>query len=92
MENYGIFIKINNSVVSGLCHKSKISDDFVNELSDLFKIGDKVKAKILNIDKEKQNVGFVMRKSYFDSDDDQMDTDEDGIEQEDSEDDQMEVT
>ncbi|CAB4480195.1 uncharacterized protein OCT59_006440 [Rhizophagus irregularis] len=91
VENYGIFIKINNSVVSGLCHKSKISDDFVNELSDLFKIGDKVKAKILNIDKEKQNVGFVMRKSYFDSDDDQMDTDEDGIEQEDSEDDQMEI-
>jgi ribosomal protein S1 len=92
VESYGIFIKINNSVVSGLCHKSKISDDFVHEVNDLFKIGDKVKAKILNIDKEKQNVGFVMRKSYFDSDDEQMDTDEDEIEQEDSVVDQMEVT
>ncbi|GBC08360.1 hypothetical protein RclHR1_08060008 [Rhizophagus clarus] len=91
VESYGIFIKINNSVVSGLCHKSKISDDFVSDVNELFKIGDKVKAKILNINKEKQNVGFVMKKSYFDSDDDQMDTDEDGTEQEDSEDDQMEV-
>jgi predicted RNA-binding protein with RPS1 domain len=88
VESYGIFIKIENSIVSGLCHKSKISDDFVTEVSDLFKVGDEVKAKILTIDKEKQKVGFVMRKSFFNSDDD-IDTDDD---QEDSDDDQMEVT
>ncbi|CAG8515296.1 14320_t:CDS:10 [Funneliformis caledonium] len=94
VENYGIFIKIDNSIVSGLCHKSKISDDYVKEVSSLFKIGDHVKAKILNIDKEKQKVGFVMRKSYFKSDDDQMDTDDNESEEdsvEGSEDEQMEV-
>ncbi|CAI2170293.1 2114_t:CDS:10 [Funneliformis geosporum] len=95
VENYGIFIKIDHSIVSGLCHKSKISDDYVKEVSSLFKIGDQVKAKILSIDKEKQKVGFVMRKSYFDSDDDQMDTDENESEEEGSEegseDEQMEV-
>jgi len=100
VENYGIFIKIENSIVSGLCHKSKISDDYIMEVSQLFEAGDKVKAKILTIDKEKQKVGFVMRKSYFDSDDesgqedsddDQMDTDENENDQEDSDGDQMEV-
>jgi rRNA biogenesis protein RRP5 len=91
VEDYGIFIKIEGSIVSGLCHKSKISDDYVKEVSDLFTVGDKVKAIILTIDKEKQKVGFVMRKSFFNSDD-EMDTDESGTEQEDLEDDQMKVT
>ncbi|CAG8536862.1 6859_t:CDS:10 [Rhizophagus irregularis] len=84
VENYGIFIKINNSVVSGLCHKSKISDDFVNELSDLFKIGDKVKAKILNIDKEKQNIDEDKSRSInlqWETDSDEQDSDNDESEE-----------
>ncbi|CAH1763633.1 11289_t:CDS:10 [Entrophospora sp. SA101] len=65
VEKYGIFIKINNSLVGGLCHISKLSDDFVKDVNKLYKIGDKVKAVVLEIDHEKQKISFGCRKSCF---------------------------
>jgi len=82
MEKYGIFIKINNSLVGGLCHISKLSDDFVKDVNKFYKVGDKVRAVVLEIDHEKQKISFGCKKSCFEgiedgtSDDDDDDDDE----------------
>jgi len=65
VEKYGVFINIDNSKVAGLCHISKISDDFVKDVSKLFSIGQKLKTCILNIDREKEKIFFGLKQSYF---------------------------
>lgn len=47
LQNYGAFIDIGNGL-SGLCHISQISEFRIRKPGEVLKIGDKVKAKILN--------------------------------------------
>lgn len=49
IENYGIFIKIDESY-NGLIHISEISDGFVRNVEDYVKIGDTIYAEVLEID------------------------------------------
>ncbi|CAG8787773.1 27453_t:CDS:2, partial [Dentiscutata erythropus] len=65
VEKYGVFIKINNSSVSGLCHISKLSEDFVKDVSALYKTGQHVTAVVLNIDFTTQKVAFGIKNSCF---------------------------
>ncbi|CAG8597213.1 3363_t:CDS:2, partial [Acaulospora morrowiae] len=65
VENYGIFIKINDTSISGLCHISKISDEFVRDLSSLYKVGQRVTAVILGIDHKAQKISFGLKESCF---------------------------
>lgn len=48
--NYGVFIKLKNGK-SGLVHISEISNDYVEDIHKVLKSGDKVKAKVLSVDK-----------------------------------------
>ncbi|KAH8550174.1 hypothetical protein BGW37DRAFT_498267 [Umbelopsis sp. PMI_123] len=72
----GVFIKLENSVVSGLCHISEISDTTISDISKIYSVGDPVKAKILNIDLEKKRIAFGLKASYFDEDDAEDDSEE----------------
>ncbi len=47
--DFGIFIKLEEGL-EGLCHLSELNWSLVQNPSELFKIGDKVKAKIIGID------------------------------------------
>ncbi|KAJ3102583.1 hypothetical protein HDU96_009589 [Phlyctochytrium bullatum] len=69
IADYGLFIRINDSEISGLCHKSEVSDVAFTSLSALYEVGDPVKAIILKVDKAKQKVSFGLKASYFDEDD-----------------------
>ncbi|RDX51109.1 U3 snoRNP-associated protein Rrp5 [Lentinus brumalis] len=72
VEDYGIFIEVQGSKVSGLCHKSELSD---NKDADVtlalrsFREGDTVKAVVLSIDKEKRRISFGLKPSYFEEKD-----------------------
>ncbi|KAI0361371.1 hypothetical protein OH77DRAFT_1468895 [Trametes cingulata] len=72
VEDYGLFIEIEGSKISGLCHKSELSD---NKDADVtlalrsFREGDKVKAIILSIDREKRRISFGLKPSYFEEKD-----------------------
>ncbi|KAI9286089.1 hypothetical protein BC943DRAFT_322500 [Umbelopsis sp. AD052] len=79
----GVFIKLENSVVSGLCHISQISDTTISDISKIYSVGDPVKAKILNVDLEKKRIAFGLKASYFDDEDDSGD--EEDVDAEDSE-------
>ncbi|KAH9081576.1 nucleic acid-binding protein, partial [Lactarius deliciosus] len=86
IEAYGLFIEIEGTKVSGLCHKSELSD---NKDADTalalrsFREGDIVKALVCSVDLEKRRISFSLKPSHFTDEDlqqaavDTSDSDED---------------
>jgi len=65
---YGVFVRVDGPQnISGLCHKSQIADNAVEDISKLYAIGDPVKAKILSIIPEKKRISFGLKASYFEN-------------------------
>ncbi|KAG6862187.1 hypothetical protein C0995_004269 [Termitomyces sp. Mi166 len=66
IEDYGLFIQIENSKLTGLCHKSELSDnkdaDVVVALQG-FREGDRVKAAIRKVEKNK--ISLSLKPSNF---------------------------
>ncbi|KIM88562.1 hypothetical protein PILCRDRAFT_813517 [Piloderma croceum F 1598] len=68
VEAYGLFIEIEGSKLSGLCHKSELSDNRDADVTVAlrsFQEGDRVKVVILSIDKEKRQMSLGLKPSYF---------------------------
>ena len=66
IEDFGVFVVIDGSAnVSGLCHRTKMSDQQGADPKKLYEEGDAVQAKVLNINKEKKQISFGLRASYF---------------------------
>lgn len=87
--DFGVFVKLDGTAnISGLCHRSEISDNVVENASTLFSVGDRVKVKILKIDPDKKQLSLGMKASYFT--DIQDDSDNEDIEMADSEEEQNE--
>ncbi|KAJ9541321.1 hypothetical protein OSB04_027827, partial [Centaurea solstitialis] len=70
IEPYGLFIAIDQSKLVGLCHVSELPEDHIDNIEAKYKIREKVKAKILKVDEERQRISLGMKRSYF-----EMDTD-----------------
>jgi len=72
IEEYGVFVEIKGTKISGLCHKSELVDangPSVAETLKLLKPGDSVRAVVLKVDSERRRISFGLRPSYFFSDD-----------------------
>jgi rRNA biogenesis protein RRP5 len=65
IEDYGVFVQLQNSEISGLTHKSECSDKYIKKLQDLYDPGDMVKVLVLKKDEEKKQIGFSMKASHF---------------------------
>lgn len=59
LKTYGAFAKVDNEY-SGLIHISEINGLFIKDINDVFKIGDKKKVRILDVDKEKKQIKLSM--------------------------------
>ncbi|KAI1610942.1 30S ribosomal protein S1 [Exophiala viscosa] len=84
VESFGVFILVDDSEnVRGLCHRSEIAEQRIEDASKLFSEGDAVKAKVLKIDPAQRRVNFGMKASYFadasEEEIDDEDSDEDGV-------------
>jgi rRNA biogenesis protein RRP5 len=89
VESFGVFILVDDSEhVRGLCHRSEIAEQRIEDVSKLFSEGDAVKAKVLKIDPANRRVNFGMKASYFtdaledaasEDDIDEEDSDENGV-------------
>uniref|UniRef100_A0A7S3UYU4 S1 motif domain-containing protein n=1 Tax=Heterosigma akashiwo TaxID=2829 RepID=A0A7S3UYU4_HETAK len=66
VKNYGVFVTIKGSNLTGLCHISEASDDFVENLESSFEEGDYVKAIVLKVEGKRISLG--MKPSYFEND------------------------
>ena len=66
VKDFGVFIVVDNSMnVRGLCHRSEIAEQRVEDASKLFAEGDAVKAKVLKIDVAERKINFGLKASYF---------------------------
>ena len=83
---YGVFVQIDGTNISGLCHKSELSDNAKSDAVRAYAVGDRVKAVILKLDAEKKRISFGLKPSYF-NEEDYEDEDEEEDDEEDGEDD-----
>ena len=66
VEDFGVFVVVDNSAnVSGLCHRTNMSDQSGANPKKLYEEGDAVQAKVLNINSEKKQISLGLRASYF---------------------------
>jgi len=77
-EDFGVFIVVDNSTnVSGLCHRSEMAEQRVENVKKLYNEGDAVKAKVLKVDHEKRRINFGLKASYFEIDSEEGEDDSD---------------
>ncbi|KAI8904014.1 hypothetical protein EDD86DRAFT_206747 [Gorgonomyces haynaldii] len=76
VEKYGVFIRVQDSQLSGLCHISEVSDQPVQNLERLYAVGDLVRAYVLKVDQKKRQIGFSLKSSYFEDSDEEMEQEE----------------
>lgn len=79
IEEYGVFVQLENSDLSGLTHKSECSDNYIKSLSSLYEPGDLVKVLVLKRDEENRKLGFSMKASHFENDPESDDESEGSI-------------
>jgi small subunit ribosomal protein S1 len=59
LADFGAFVNINGA--DGLVHLSELSWDRLQHPKELLEVGQEVKVKVINIDKEKKRIGLSMR-------------------------------
>ncbi len=59
LADFGAFVNINGA--DGLVHLSEISWDRIQNPSEALKVGQEVKVKVINIDREKKRIGLSIR-------------------------------
>eukprot|EP00127_Corallochytrium_limacisporum_P003808 Clim_evm22s153 gene=Clim_evmTU22s153 len=74
LASFGVFVNLEHTRLSALCHVKHIADEFVKDASEHFSIGDYVKGKIIDLDLEKRRIGITLKPSAFK--DDEHDTDD----------------
>ena len=64
--DYGVFVVVDNSAnISGLCHRSEMSDQSGANPMKLYEEGDSVKAIVLRVDSSSRKISFGLKASYF---------------------------
>ena len=64
LADFGVFVNINGA--DGLVHLSEISWDRVQHPSEVLKVGQEVKVKVIAIDREKRRIGLSIRQLLSD--------------------------
>ncbi|XP_020532096.1 rRNA biogenesis protein RRP5 [Amborella trichopoda] len=65
VESYGLFINIDHTNLVGLCHISELSDNHVEHIDSKYAVGQRVQAKVLKIDQERNRVSLGLKESYL---------------------------
>jgi len=86
---YGVFVQIDGTNISGLCHKSELSDNAKADAVRAYAVGDRVKAVILKLDAVKKRISFGLKPSYFNEEDYEDDDDDDDDDEEEEEGDDL---
>ena len=54
------------SDIDGLVHISQVSEDHIETLKNLYKVGDTVEARVIKIDKEERRLGLSIKAAAYD--------------------------
>ncbi|KAJ3175830.1 rRNA biogenesis protein rrp5 [Geranomyces variabilis] len=69
VKEFGVFVKLANSTLTGLCHKTQVSDTEVQNLDQIYSVGDAVKVIVLKVDRKEKKFSLGLKASYFDEND-----------------------
>lgn len=76
---FGVFVKLDEEI-NGLIHVSELEEGEGKDPSELFKPGDKIEAKIINIDPEEHRVGLSVAKDVEEGEESKKEKDEEAEE------------
>ncbi|KDE07886.1 hypothetical protein MVLG_01797 [Microbotryum lychnidis-dioicae p1A1 Lamole] len=82
VEPYGAFIGLEGSGITGLCHKSKVTDQDKKAWNECVKEGDKVHAVVLDVNQDTKKVSLGLKSSLIEESQLKTATDEDDEEEE----------
>jgi small subunit ribosomal protein S1 len=68
LTNYGAFIELENDI-DGLVHISQISEERVEKIKDVLKVGDEVTARVIKIDKDERRIGLSAKAANYSEED-----------------------
>lgn len=64
IENYGIFVSVNDEY-TGLIHISEIDNNFVKDINDYVKIGEKIYTNIIGIDHDNKHLNLSIKNMNY---------------------------
>ena len=65
IQKYGVFVRIDGAMISGLCHRSNI-DDPPADLATVYSIGQPVQAVVSSIEPAKNKISFSLKVADLD--------------------------
>jgi small subunit ribosomal protein S1 len=68
LTNYGAFVELENDI-DGLVHISQISEERVEKIKDVLKVGDEVTARVIKIDKDERRIGLSIKAANYSEED-----------------------
>ena len=66
IEKYGIFVELDNDY-SGLIHISEISNSYIKDIDTFTNVGDKIRAKVLEVDKDNKQLKLSIKNVNYKS-------------------------
>ncbi|HCJ12093.1 MAG: 30S ribosomal protein S1 [Verrucomicrobia bacterium GWF2_51_19] len=65
VTSYGAFIELKENI-DGLVHISQISEEHVERVKDILKVGEEVEARVIKIDKDDRRIGLSVKAAAYD--------------------------
>jgi rRNA biogenesis protein RRP5 len=82
VSDFGLFIKLDNSNLTGLCRKNNVADANISDLTDIYQVDEQVKVKVIKVDSAKHRFELGCKASLFE--DEESEDEEDQMETEDA--------
>jgi len=64
LTNFGAFIQLKDEI-DGLVHISQISEDRVDKVKDVLKVGQEVEARVIKVDKAERRIGLSIKAANY---------------------------
>ena len=82
VEDFGVFVNIDESELSGLCHLSEVSEQYVKDVKKAYSAGDQVKVAVLRVNNQNKHISLSMKSEHFeDESEEEDDTDDENDEE-----------
>merc|ERR1711957_290734 len=88
VEDFGVFVNIDESELSGLCHLSEVSEQYVKDVKKAYSAGDQVKVAVLRVNNQNKHISLSMKSEHFEDESEEEEEEEE--EEDDEEDDEEE--
>jgi len=66
IASFGAFVNLENDI-DGLIHISQLSEDHVEKVKDVIKVGDEIEARVIKVDKVERRIGLSIKAVSYDS-------------------------